>query len=138
MPRTIGSPTYAAKIQYAMEHNTSPELCPKEKTTIQKIVGCLLYYALAINATILVALGDIASKQAKTTAVTKRAIVWLLNYAASHLNAIIHYTQSDMKLWAHGDASYISVIGAKIRAGAVFFLVKSDPLLQNPLSSVPI
>ena len=91
-------PTYGAKIQYTIKQDTSPELCPKEKTVIQKLVGCLLYYALAIDVIMLVVLGEISSKHAKPTAVTQRAVTWILDYAASHPDAKIRYTQSDMKL----------------------------------------
>ena len=97
-PARLDPPTYGAKIQYAMEHDTSLELCPKEKTNIQKIVDCLLYYALAIDATILVELADIARERAKSKGVTKRAVAWLLGYAASQPNAKNCYKQSDMKL----------------------------------------
>ena len=130
-------PTYGAKIQYAIEHVTSPELCPKEKTIIQKVVGCILYYALEIDATMLVALSNIASEQANPTAVISRTVAWLLDYAASHPDAKIRYAQNNMKLWAHSDASYLSVVGAKSRAGAVFFLGQKWPTPLNHLYSAP-
>jgi hypothetical protein len=89
-----------------------------------------LYYALAVNPTMLVALGSIAAAQAKATYSTYEATVWLLNYAASHPDATIHYIASDMILHIHSDASYLSEKKARSRAGGHYFL--SD-LSKSPL-----
>ena len=71
---------------------------PERQNYHSKNIGCLLYYALAIDATILVELADIARERAKSKGVTKRAVAWLLGYAASQPNAKNCYKQSDMKL----------------------------------------
>jgi hypothetical protein len=44
----------------------------------------LLYYVCAIDSTILVALGTLATKQANGTEATAQAVTQLLNYCASH------------------------------------------------------
>jgi len=120
-PHEWMAPVYGAKVQYALDDD-SPTLNDNQKTTIQRIVSSLLYYALAIYSTMLVALGDIASNQSRPTQRTRQAVDWLLNYSASHPNATIRFEASDMILWAHSDASYLSLPKAKSRAGAVKFL----------------
>jgi hypothetical protein len=46
---------------------------------MQRIVGSILYYARAVNMTILMALGTIASKQTKATEKTLEKCTQLLN-----------------------------------------------------------
>jgi hypothetical protein len=52
----------------------------------------------------------------------------LLNYCATHPDAVVRYHASDMALHIHSDASYLSVAKARSRAGGYFFL--SDRLLD--------
>ena len=82
----------------------------------------MLYYALAVDCTLLVALGDLASCQATPTQDTLDKLVWLLNYVACNPDAEITYQASDMCLHIHSDASYLSAPKARSRAGAHFFL----------------
>jgi hypothetical protein len=63
---------------------------------------------MAVDPTMLVALGTIATAQANATNHTTTAIVKLLNYAASNPNAIICYKASNMTLYVHSDTSYLS------------------------------
>jgi hypothetical protein len=58
-------------------------------TRIQEIIGSLLFYGRAINITMLVALGNIASKQTKGTQATTKAVTQLLNYASAQPDAIV-------------------------------------------------
>ena len=64
----------------------------------------------------LVALGSIASRQAKATDKTYDECLWILNYAASNPEATIKYIASDMVLYVHSDASYLSEPKAHSRA----------------------
>jgi Na+-translocating ferredoxin:NAD+ oxidoreductase RNF subunit RnfB len=75
---------------------------------MQEIVGTLLHYARAIDAILLVALGPLASAQAQGTEATAKAVTQLLNYCATHPDAVIRYHASDMCLLIHSDASYRS------------------------------
>ena len=56
----------------------------------------------------LAALGSISAQQAKGTDKTCADTLWLLNYSATHPNAAIQYTASDMVLYIHSNASYLS------------------------------
>jgi hypothetical protein len=50
------------------------------------------------------------------------AIVKFLNYAATHPNAELKYTASDMILWIDLDASYLSESKARSTCAGTFFL----------------
>jgi hypothetical protein len=49
-----------------------------------------------------------------------------LNYAATHPNAKLRYTASQMHLWLHSDASYLNESKARSFNGGFFYL--SDKL----------
>ena len=125
-------PNYGATIQYAPDDDTSPRLDSKALTHLQNVVGTFLYYARAVDSTMLVALGSLASAQTNGTEATTIAITQLLNYCATHPDAILRYHASGMILHIHSDASYLSEKKARSRAGGIFFL--SDPL-PNPLQA---
>ena len=95
-------------MQYAPDNNSSPLLPTKTINLVQQIVGTLLYYSVVVKPTMLVALGSISVQQAKGTEKTYADTLWLLNYAATHPNATIRYTASNMVLHIHSDASYLS------------------------------
>ena len=61
---------YGSRIQYAKPPDTSPSLDADGITHVQRVVGKLLYYALAIYYTALVALGDLGSEQTRSTKTT--------------------------------------------------------------------
>eukprot|EP00957_Ditylum_brightwellii_P075073 5704419-Ditylum_brightwellii.AAC.1 len=66
-----------------------PPLNSKQKNRIQQVLGTLLFYACAVDPTMLVAIDSIASQQAAPTEKTAAAIVHLLNYAATHPDVVI-------------------------------------------------
>ena len=69
-PHKHEPPKYGATIQYAKEEDSSDLLNAKDTQLIQQITGTFLYYARAVNPTMLVALSAIASTQAKPTVAT--------------------------------------------------------------------
>ena len=85
-------------------------------------MGTLLYYARAVDATMLVALGTIAAQQASATQATSRYVTHLLDYCHTHPDAKVRYHASDMILHIHSDASYNSEAKARSRAGGHFYL----------------
>jgi hypothetical protein len=107
-PSKYITPSYGAKTQYATKDETPP-LSTKQCTNIQKIRGSVLYYARAVDPTVLMPLNDIATEQTKATEKTQAAADQLLDYLATHPNATIRYHASDMILHIHSDASYLSV-----------------------------
>lgn len=89
---------------------------------VQQIVGSLLFYARAVDNTILVGLSAIASEQTNATQLTKKRCDQLLDYCATHPNAVVRYRASSMVLNIHSDASYLSETKARSRIAGHFFL----------------
>ena len=120
-------PTYGTKVQYAPPDDDLPQLPADRINYIQQVVGVFLYYGIAIDNTILVALGDIGAEQSRATATTNAKVDYLLDYMASNPIATIRYHASGMVLFIHSDASYLSVSKARSRASGVFFLSNPKP-----------
>ena len=78
-----------------------------------QITRTLLCYARAVDLTMYVALGTIASQQAKATEVTAGKLLHLLDYAATHPDATIRYRANDMILKQQSDTSYLSEAKAR-------------------------
>jgi hypothetical protein len=121
-PHLWTQPNYAAKHQLTPPTDTMAVLTPKAIKRVQQITGTLLYYARAVDSTILVALGTIAAQQSNGTMATNEAINHLLDYCYTHLNATIWYRASDIILKIHSDASSLLEPKACSRAGGHFYL----------------
>jgi hypothetical protein len=118
-PHTIS--TYGTTVQYAKAINSSPAATKEEEKYIRQVIGILLYYGRAVNSTILVGLSSLAAAQAKATAQTVLLIKWLLDYAATNLDAILTYKRGNMVLAVHSNASYRSKPFTRSRVGGHFF-----------------
>jgi Reverse transcriptase (RNA-dependent DNA polymerase) len=136
-PHAWTKPTYGATQQMTSDPDTSPRLNPKEVNRLQQIIGVLLYYARAVDSSMLVALGSLASAQSKATINTMKAANQLLDYAATHPDAKVRYHPSDMVLHVHSDASYLSETEARSRAGGISFLAGPE-LTKNINGAVHI
>ena len=90
----------------------------------QRVYGKFLFYARAIDNTMLHALNDIASS--KNTKACADAVNYFLNYAASNPEAEILYKASDMILQVDSDAAFLICPEARSRAGGFFFLGNRD------------
>ena len=62
-PHAWTKPTYGDKVQYAPKTDNSPVLLAIKIRHIQSVFGTNLYYSLAVDPTMLVAIGSVASKQ---------------------------------------------------------------------------
>jgi len=69
----------------------------------------------------LVALGDLASQKSNGTENKMKSVVQILNYAATRPDAQIRYNKSDIILYLHSDASYLSAPKARSRSGGRFW-----------------
>ena len=67
-------------------------------------------------------LGKIATQQSAPTENTMHKVHQFLDYAATHLDAIITYRVSNMIMAAHSDASYLSESKARSRVEGHFFM----------------
>jgi hypothetical protein len=83
-----------------------PPTLERKTKHVQVVAGTLLYYARAVNTTILTALSLIATKQANPTQETMKRVKQLLDYCATQEDAIITYNASKMILAIHSNAGY--------------------------------
>jgi hypothetical protein len=121
-PHTWNPPIYGAKTQFVTETITSPTLSEKEINKLQQLTGTLLYYAKAVDPTLIMPINVLASAQSAATNVTADKVIKLLNYCNTHPESKIRYHSSDMILHIHSDASYLSEDEAKSRAGGFFYM----------------
>ena len=63
----------------------------ENKKYIQQVLGTFLYYARAVNLTMLVSLSAIASEQASPTTSTMEKVDQFLDYSASQEQAVLTY-----------------------------------------------
>ena len=131
-PHPCALPIYGAKTQYTTEVDTTDLLSKAEVTTLQQVIGVFLYYARAVDSTMLVALGSLAAAQSTATQHTKQLMQHFLDYAASNPQAKIRYHASDMVLHIQSDASYLSESQARSRAGGIFYLSNRVPVNEFP------
>jgi hypothetical protein len=122
-PSKYVTPIYGAKTQYITRDET-PLLSAKQCTNIQKITGSVLYYARAVDTTVLMPLNDIATEQTKATEKTQAVANQLLDYLATHPDTTIRYHKSDMIFHIHSDESYLYVSHARSRLGGLFYCEK--------------
>ena len=133
-PHQWNKPIYGQKTQYAEETNISPPVSATAKTLVQQVIGTFLYYGLALDFTMLVALSSIGAQQNNPTERTMSELVWFLDYCATNPEVTIRYHASDMILWTVSDASYLSESNARSRAGGLFYLSNKpkDPSSKSP------
>ena len=140
-PYQFPKPHYTSELQWAEPLTSSPLLSKFEKKRLERVIGTLLYYVKAIDNTILVPVGTLASQQSQATQSTYKSLSQLLDYLATHPDASIRYNASDMILWVHSDASYLSESHARSRSGGYFYLSNrlnnptQPPLPTDPLPS---
>jgi hypothetical protein len=116
------------------ETTPSPALSDKDVNKLQQLTGTLLYYARAVDPTLIMPINGLASAQSNATGVTADKVIEMLNYCNTRPETKIRYHASDMILHIHSDASYLSENEAKIRAGGFFYMGnnnKNDKNLTN-------
>jgi hypothetical protein len=67
----------------------------------------------------------LASEKTRATAYTADKVIKLLNYCNTHPETKIRYHASDMILYIHSDASFLSERDANSRAGGLFYMGNS-------------
>jgi hypothetical protein len=115
-------PNYGKHQQEAPIEEPSVPLTAAEILELQEIVGVFLFYARAVDPTMLTAINKIASRQAKPTSLIKKEVERFLQYANKWPDATMRVRASNMKLVCHSDGSYLSESEARSRAGGILFL----------------
>ena len=122
-PHTWNHPYNGAKVQYSPDPDNSPFLdAANKKTDVQEVLGTFLFYARAVDVTLLKAIGSLATQQPNPTETTMEGIVKLLNYAALHPDAKLRYHASGMILWVDSDARYLSESKSRSKCAGYHFL----------------
>ena len=128
----LSPPTHRPKLwsqnKFAEIESNEPVLGKESKKYIRQVLGTFLYYARAVDPTMLVALSAISSEQAYPTRATMKKVDQFLDYAASREQSVLTYEASDMVLEVHSDALYLSESKARSRAGGHFFMSKDVSL----------
>ena len=121
---------YGSNTSQLVTEDDTPALPPDKIKFIQEVIGVFLYYARAVDATMLAPLNKLASRQAKPTEALLRDIEHFLQYASSHPTASLVYRASAMRLVVSSDASYLSESQSRSRAGGHHYLsMDGDPSL---------
>ena len=130
---------YSKKGTQQMAHDPQHKLLPKDKIRhIQSIAGSFLYYARAQDFTMLTALNDIGTSQAKPTEYTMQECQQLMDYAATYPNTIVRYYASGMILFVDSDAAYLVLPKARSRIAGYYYLSSIPPAGQAPTLNAPI
>lgn len=132
-PHFCAAPQYGAKVQLTPPQDDSPRLTPAQVTHLQQVIGTFLYYARAVDSTMLVPLGSLAAAQTTATTATLQHLTQFLDYSSTYPDATVRFSASPMILTVHSDASYLSESHARSRAGGIFYL--SGP--HDPVTPVP-
>jgi hypothetical protein len=126
---------YGAKAQTSIPVDVSQSLSPEEIKESQQVVGSILYYAHAMDITVLMALSSIAIEQTKGTTNTMKKAKQLLDYLAINPKVTIWYQASNMIMNVHSDASYLSEPDMQSCTCGHFFMgltaKDSDPIKLN-------
>jgi len=122
-------PQYGAHIHAEVDDSTP--LDAAEVLWLQEIVGCMLFYARAVDSSMLTAVNHISSVQAKPTRRVMVEAERLLQYAAAYPSHEL-VLSSDMILYGQSDASYLSrAEGRSVAGGLLFCGDKNDFVTVN-------
>ena len=95
-------------------------------------MGTFLYYAQALDNTMLVALNDIGTQQAQPTTQVMDKVQQLLDYASTYPQVYIRFYASDMQLHVDTDAAFLVLPKACSRIAGYFrFLNNQVPHIQH-------
>jgi hypothetical protein len=83
-PHTWNPPIYGAKTQFVKDETISPAISDKDVNKLQQLTGTLLYYARAVDPTLIMPINVLASEQSNATSVTADKVIKLLNYFNTH------------------------------------------------------
>jgi hypothetical protein len=121
-PYTPAPKQFGSEAQSPLPPDLSPKLDKAGIKKVQKNVGSILYYARAINMTVLVALSTITAEQTIAMEHTLAKCTQMLDYLVHNVAAKVRFHSSDMILNIHSDTSYLSESKACSRTCSRFFM----------------
>ena len=120
-PAVYTPPAYGTHSQMTEIDDSNPAT-PAETKEVQEIVGCIMFYARAVDGTMLTAVNHIASEMKDTTQQVTDMTDRLLAYTVEYPNNALVLTACDMILHVQTDASYLSRSGARSVVGGLEYL----------------
>jgi hypothetical protein len=130
-PAIYHAPQYGAAPQQTKQDD-SALLSAADAKIVQEIVGSMLYYARAVDPTMLPATNAIASEQAVPTKDVLAQAIRLLQYAAAYPDNAIVFHKSKMHVILQVDASYLSRSKSRSVAGGIAYLGDAEnPTTEN-------
>ena len=152
-PHCHVQPQYITKVQLTQPGDKTPLLKHENINKLHQIIGAVLYYARAVDGTLMTILNELASTQSKGTQANMQAIKKLMDNCHTHSDTKIRYCASQMKLYIHINVSYLSASKSRSRVEGHFFLSENfNPtsqtkhngavlvvaaILENVMASVP-
>ena len=131
-PSLYSAPNYKCKTAQTATVDISPLASPDQQHELQVVVGTLLYYARTVDPTILTAVHELGSVQAKPTLNDLRKLERLLQYVSTHQRHGIRFHASSMQLQIQSDASYLSRTKARSVLGGIHYL-GSESAINGPI-----
>ena len=121
-PAVYVPPNYATAGAQKATTDSTPLASLDEKAYLQSVIGTLLYYARAVDATMLTAIHELGSIQAAPTKADMTKLDRLLQYASTHRHNGVRFYASDMIYRMLSDASYLCRPRAKSVYGLIGYL----------------
>ena len=121
-PSNYSPPNYKNANAQTATVDSSPLASPSQQHELQVVVGTLLYYARTVDPSILTAVHELGSVQAKPSINDIKKMERLLQYVSTHQQNGIRYHASNMQLQIQSDASYLSRTKARSVLGGLHYL----------------
>ena len=120
-PHKHVEPNYDQKVQYAELTNDTPPLDSVDINLIQKFVGTFLYYGIAVDNTILVAVSTIYSEQSSATSNTAKKSP---NSSTTSQHTQMQPSDTNTVIWSYGSTVMLPTCPAQkheAKQGACIF-----------------
>ena len=119
----LGAPKYGINmIQLVPLPPKANYLLEVQQIQHKEIIGTFLYYDIAIENTMLVALNLSEKKYNKGIENTTKRLKYILNYFSTHTELVIKYQSTKMTVYETSDALYPSELKLCIQVGRYLFL----------------
>ena len=125
-PALYHPPEYGKKGPQTERVDSTRPLNTAEVKRLQEITGTFLFYARAVDCTMLPACVQLAAAQADPTTAALGAADRLIRYAAGVPAQRLVYKACDMILYIQSDASHQSITDSRSVAGGLFYLGNHD------------
>ena len=121
-PHTLNKTVYVKHIQLATQQSSAPKLNSADTNRVQSINGTFLYYALALDPTMIPSIKNISACQYVPTQYIMEPFNQVMDYVSTHPNSTIRYHPSNLILMTDIDADYLVIpVSCSHIAGHYYF-----------------